>query len=84
MKNVEFKQRHLLTLLRKIYLLLLVVEHMQNIKMITKLSDYLGEAKTMPATKAVTRKAPIPVYTAVQLSAVRTNTCMCITVGEIK
>ena len=65
MKNVEFKQRHLLTLLRKIYPLLLVVEHMQNIKMITKLSDYLRVAKAMPATKAVTRKPPSPVYTAV-------------------
>jgi hypothetical protein len=38
---------------------------MQNIKMITKLSDYLSVAKTMPATKAVTRKPPTPVYTAV-------------------
>jgi hypothetical protein len=64
-KNVEFKQIHLLTLLRKIYPLLLVVEHMQNIKMITKLSDYLSVAKTMPAIKAVTRKPPTPVYTAV-------------------
>ena len=52
--------------------------------MITKLSDYLSVAKTMPATKAVTRKPPTPVYTAVQLSAVKTNTCMCITVSEIK
>ena len=65
MKNVEFKQRHLLTLLRKTYPLILVVEHMQNIKMITRLSDYLSVAKTMPAIKAVTRKAPTPVYTAV-------------------
>jgi hypothetical protein len=38
---------------------------MQNIKMITKLSDYLRVAKAMPATKAVTRKPPTPVYTAV-------------------
>ena len=65
MKNVEFKQRHVLALLRKIYPLLLVVEHMQNMKMITKLSDYLRVAKAMPATKAVTRKPPTPVYTAV-------------------
>ena len=65
MKNVEFKQRHLLTLLRKTYPLILVVEHMQNIKMTTKLSVYLSVAKTMPAIKAVTRKAPTPVYTAV-------------------
>jgi hypothetical protein len=64
MKNVEFKQGHLLTLLIKIYPLLLVVEHMQNIKMITKLSYYLSVAKTMPVTKAVTRKPPTPVYTA--------------------
>jgi hypothetical protein len=43
----------------------LVVELMQNIKMITKLSDYLSVATTMPATKAVTRKTPTPVYTTV-------------------
>jgi hypothetical protein len=38
---------------------------MQNIKMITKLSDYLSVAKTITATKAVATKVPTPVYTAV-------------------
>ena len=43
----------------------------------------------MAATKAVTTKAPTPIYTAIELSAdfgvtVRRNTCMCITVSEIK
>jgi hypothetical protein len=43
----------------------------------------------MKTTKAVTMEAPIPVYSAVLLSSefaetVRRNTCMCITVSEIR